>query len=163
MPLGFNDLTLLELWREYSERSRSIPCLLMPWLLTSPGHQQPWYWPWGINWSLWSMEEDLRYLRYLMLRNYRKCKYVVFPQPSVARKGFKCGIWYFKWMLLSNRNSFFYRTSTKIDWSTADKYAMLKLMDWHRRARNKHCINWWCLNSMPPHGVTFSQLSNWCV
>ena len=24
---------------------RSISWLLMPWLLTSPGHQQPWYWP----------------------------------------------------------------------------------------------------------------------
>ena len=23
----------------------SISWLLMPWLLTSPGHQQPWYWP----------------------------------------------------------------------------------------------------------------------
>ena len=22
----------------------SIPCLLMPWLLKSPGHQQAWYW-----------------------------------------------------------------------------------------------------------------------
>ena len=26
-------------------KPRSIPCLLMPWLLTSPGYQQPWYWP----------------------------------------------------------------------------------------------------------------------
>ena len=24
--------------------TRSIPWLLMPWLLTSPGQQQPWYW-----------------------------------------------------------------------------------------------------------------------
>ena len=24
--------------------TRSIPWLLMTWLLTSPGHQQPWYW-----------------------------------------------------------------------------------------------------------------------
>ena len=23
----------------------SIPCLLMPWWLKSPGHQQAWYWP----------------------------------------------------------------------------------------------------------------------
>ena len=23
----------------------SIPCLLMPWRLKSPGHQQAWYWP----------------------------------------------------------------------------------------------------------------------
>ena len=29
----------------------SIPWLMMPWLLASPGHQKPWYWPylgWGV-------------------------------------------------------------------------------------------------------------------
>ena len=29
---------------EYSRRTTSIPWLLMPRLLASPGHQQPWYW-----------------------------------------------------------------------------------------------------------------------
>ena len=28
----------------YLGLTRSISWLLMPWLLTSPGHQQPWYW-----------------------------------------------------------------------------------------------------------------------
>ena len=27
---------------------RPLPCLLMPWLLMLPGHQQPWYWLWII-------------------------------------------------------------------------------------------------------------------
>ena len=27
----------------------SIPCLLMPWLLKSPGHQQAWYWQYKIG------------------------------------------------------------------------------------------------------------------
>ena len=33
--------------------TRSISWLLMPWLLTSPGHQQPWYWLFQIcrSWS----------------------------------------------------------------------------------------------------------------
>ena len=26
----------------------SVPCLLMPWLFKSPGHQQVWYWQYGI-------------------------------------------------------------------------------------------------------------------
>ena len=26
-------------------RTLSVPCLLMPWRLKSPGHQQAWYWP----------------------------------------------------------------------------------------------------------------------
>ena len=29
---------------EYFWKTRSIPWLLMPWLLVSPDHQQPWYW-----------------------------------------------------------------------------------------------------------------------
>ena len=30
--------------RTYLSRTQSIPSLLMPWCLTSPGHKQPWYW-----------------------------------------------------------------------------------------------------------------------
>ena len=39
---------LFILWVQRPEfsRTRSISCLLMPWLLVSPGHQQPWCWPW---------------------------------------------------------------------------------------------------------------------
>ena len=29
---------------EYSDQPRPMLCLLLPWLLTSPGHQLPWYW-----------------------------------------------------------------------------------------------------------------------
>ena len=51
-------LTHLVLRQQFSQRTRSIPWLLMPWLLASPGHQQPWYWlhetgtslsSWGAN------------------------------------------------------------------------------------------------------------------
>ena len=31
----------LVLFLQYSVRTRSIPWMLMPWLLESPGHQQP--------------------------------------------------------------------------------------------------------------------------
>ena len=41
---------------------RSIPWLLMPWLLASPGHQQPWYWLCEIGKS-WSFAwKDYNYL-----------------------------------------------------------------------------------------------------
>ena len=33
----------------YSRKTGSIPWLLMPWLLMSPGHQQQWYWQCRIN------------------------------------------------------------------------------------------------------------------
>ena len=42
-------LSLLLLKLEYSGRTGPIPWLLMAWLLVSPGHQQPWYWPCTIN------------------------------------------------------------------------------------------------------------------
>ena len=31
-------------WDGIFRRTESIPWLLLPWLLTPPGHQQPWYW-----------------------------------------------------------------------------------------------------------------------
>ena len=44
------------------EIPRSIPLLLMPWHLASPGHQQPWYWISSINRSLSSTTKDFNYL-----------------------------------------------------------------------------------------------------
>ena len=41
---------------------RSISWLLMPWLLTSPGHQQPWYWLCGICRSWSYLRKDFKYL-----------------------------------------------------------------------------------------------------
>ena len=37
-------LTLNVRGPSYLGLTRSLSWLLMPWLLTSPGHQQPWYW-----------------------------------------------------------------------------------------------------------------------
>ena len=45
-------LTLSVPKTEYSRRFRSIPWLLMSWLLASPGVQQPWPWLCKINRSL---------------------------------------------------------------------------------------------------------------
>ena len=42
-------------------RNNSIPLLLMPWLLTSPGHQQPKYWLCRINESLPSTSKGCNY------------------------------------------------------------------------------------------------------
>ena len=35
---------------QFPYKTRSVSCLLMPWSLTSPDHQQPWYWPCEIRW-----------------------------------------------------------------------------------------------------------------
>ena len=47
---SFNPWRAREL--SYLGLTRSISWLLMPWLLTSPGHQQPWYWLYRICRSL---------------------------------------------------------------------------------------------------------------
>ena len=49
-------LTFLELKREYSSLFQ-----LMPWLLASPGHQQPCYWLCRMNRSLPYMRKDVNY------------------------------------------------------------------------------------------------------
>ena len=51
-------LTLNVRGPSYLGLTRSISWLLMPWLLTSPGHQQPWYWLCSIcrSWSYLRMD-----------------------------------------------------------------------------------------------------------
>ena len=46
----------------YLGLTRSISWLLTPWLLTSPGHQQPWYWLCRIGWFLSYLRKDFNYL-----------------------------------------------------------------------------------------------------
>ena len=65
---------------EHYRQIRSIPGLLMLWLLASPGHQQPWYRLCRINRSLFSMGKNSNYL-ILISSNERICKYsFMFPK-----------------------------------------------------------------------------------
>ena len=57
-------LTCMVLRLEYSGKSRSIPWLMMPWLLALPGHRQPWHWLYKINRPLGSIRKDFNYLGY---------------------------------------------------------------------------------------------------
>ena len=50
----------------------SIPWLLMPWLLESPGHQQPWYWLCRINGYLSSTRKAFNYLHSLSVEKWLK-------------------------------------------------------------------------------------------
>ena len=71
----FKNLTLLVLRLEYSSRTRSISWLPMPWLLVSPGHQQPWYWECEIHEigrPFGSMRVDFNLLRHLRVEKLEK-------------------------------------------------------------------------------------------
>ena len=59
--------TLLVLKPEYSGMTRSIPWLLMPWLLASPCQQQPWYSISRLNWSLFSTKKYFNYLQHFII------------------------------------------------------------------------------------------------
>ena len=59
---------------ENSGISRSISWMLMPWLLASPGHQQPWYCPCRANESLFSTRNVFNYLWWWeMIENANIC------------------------------------------------------------------------------------------
>ena len=67
----------------------SISWLLMPWLLTSTGHQQPWYWLNRIGRFLSYLRKDFNYLRRINVENDTKCKYMfMFPLKNSARNRF---------------------------------------------------------------------------
>ena len=56
----------------YLGLTRPISWLLMPWLLTSPGHQQPWYWLCRIGRFLFYLRKDFNYLRRINVEKWHK-------------------------------------------------------------------------------------------
>ena len=78
----------------YLGLTRSISWLLMPWLLTSPGHQQPWYWQYRMCRSFSHLRKDFKYLCEINVEEYDiKCNYMfMFPLKNVARKGLSTGV-----------------------------------------------------------------------
>ena len=69
---GHNKLTLNVRGPSYLGLTRSISWLLMPWLLTSPGHQQPWYWLCKIGRFLSYLRKDFNYLRHMNVEIWHK-------------------------------------------------------------------------------------------
>ena len=63
--VGLSSLTLNVRRPSYLGLTRSISWLPMPWLLMSPGHQQPWYWLCRICRSNSYLRKDFKYLCYI--------------------------------------------------------------------------------------------------
>ena len=69
----------------YPGITKSIPWLLMPWLLTSPGHQQPWYWLCRIGIFLSYLRKDFNYLRRINVEKLQKILiYVYVPSDKFS-------------------------------------------------------------------------------
>ena len=67
---------------KFSDTIRSLPWLLMSWLLASPGHQQPCYWPFRIGWSLFRRGQVLITSNISMLGNERKQTYLFYVSSN---------------------------------------------------------------------------------
>ena len=65
----------------YPGITKSISWLLMPWLLTSPGHQQPWYWLCKIGIFHSYLRKDFNYLRRINVEKLHKML-IYFYVPS---------------------------------------------------------------------------------
>ena len=67
-------LTLLVLMAEYSWWTRSVPWLLIAWLLESAGQQQPWYWLCVMGRTLSSIIKDFSCLSHRSFeKKIKKC------------------------------------------------------------------------------------------
>ena len=62
----------------YLGLTRSVSWLLMPWLLTSPGHQQPWYWLYKMCRSFSYLRKDFKYLCHINVEEWHKIWIYVF-------------------------------------------------------------------------------------
>ena len=80
------DLTLNLRGPSYRGFTRLISWLLMPWLLVSPGHQQPWYWLSKMGKSWYYTRTDFNYLWYISVEEWHKTYMFMFPQQNSARK-----------------------------------------------------------------------------
>ena len=65
-------LTLNVQGPSYLGLTRSISWQLMPWLLTSPGHQQSWYWLYSICRSLSYLRKNFKYLCHINVEEWHK-------------------------------------------------------------------------------------------
>ena len=79
-------LTLNVRGPSYLGLTRSISCLLMPWLLTSPGHQQPWYWLHRICRSFSHLRTCFMYLCQIHVEEWHKMQIYIYV-PYINIKG----------------------------------------------------------------------------
>ena len=78
-------LTLSVRGPSYLGLTRSISWLLMPWLLTSPGHQQPWYWLYRICRSFSYLRKCFKYLCQINVEEWHKMQiYVYVPSEKFS-------------------------------------------------------------------------------
>ena len=147
----------------------------MPWLLQSPGHQQPWHWLYKINWALSSKKKGHQYLRHLSVDKWEKMQLYIFVfQKNIQPTKFNDStVESEKFMNQRNlyvlsqwRHKFTYTEDIPPNW-------WLTLSQWPSSNRNIFCVtgplyrefpsHWW----IPPHkgqwrrALMFSLICAW--
>ena len=97
--LRHHDMSVLTLDVQGRSLTRSILWLLMPWLLASPGHQQPRYWLCNISKSWSYTGKDFNYLWHIIVEEWLKIHvYVSSEKFSTWRVNyFSVGNWGTGW------------------------------------------------------------------
>ena len=80
------------MWPENFGIPKSIPWLLMPWLLASPSHQQPWCWLCAICIFLSSMRIHYNTIWHVSVEKWNKMQiyFYAFPKKILRNKALKC-------------------------------------------------------------------------
>ena len=79
----FKELLTLNVWGpSYIRLTMSASWWLIPWLLPSPGHQQPWYWLCKLGRSLSYMRKDFNYICHINEEEWHKIKIHVYTSSE---------------------------------------------------------------------------------
>ena len=85
VSVAMSPLTLKVQGPSYLGLTRSISWLLMPWLLTSPGHQQPWYWLYRMCRSFPYLRKDFKYMCQINVEEWHEMQiYVYVPSEKFS-------------------------------------------------------------------------------
>ena len=127
---------------EYSMQTWSISCLLMPWLLVLPGHQEAWY-------RLYKTGKSL------------SSSWVDFNSMAPGKFEWNFGYVIFKWILLID--GWGISCETALVWIsldfTDDPSTLVQVMAWCRQATSQYMSQCWP-RSLSPYGVTRPEWVN---
>ena len=127
----------------------SIPCLLMPWWLKSPGHQQAWSWPnkpeYSIS-SIWRVNKCIEGLNKMINMSIFWKKFCILSQPffHFAISTYPLEKSAFVILAIDILNILLYQQASKCHWSTPWTRVMVSILrvTWRPLAESTQLSLW---------------------
>ena len=117
----------------------------MPWLLTSPGHQQPWYWLYRICWSFSYLRKNFKYLCQINVVEWHKMqRYVYIPSDKFSTHRVKT--------LRPEQNDQNWHIETWTKWPTLTHWGWNKITAW--------ICSWWFIWKVAGNGLITEEGDN---